>query len=372
MVRTKLMRAQGSKAPRRQLVENMENSGPAAVEDAAQFAPNLNPAQIREQNIRENMKMLEELGLMESIADLQNSASAVAANSKKRQSEPNERPTKRLRYLQAVDENMGERRRSSRLSNMPAPKYVGMDEGDEAGGNRSINRRRMSHSSAAAGIRGEKTCTDKSEYRFPKPPPGRPHVVGAIDGIEVGFVFHSREEASYAGIHRGLVAGISGNDKQIYSICLNGGYEDDIDLGDRLCYTGAGGRDLKGTASKPKNCRTAPQSKDQTLTGTNLGLLKNLETKMPVRVLRGYKLHSRYAPEYGYRYDGLYEVVKHNVQMGQAGFLVQRFFLQRISGQSPLVERCENTDEAENDERNDDTEVDDLLDEDVEEGSKDD
>lgn len=32
------------------------------------------------------------------------------------------------------------------------------------------------------------------------------------------------------------------------------------------------------------------------------------ETKNPVRVIRGYKLKSPYAPAEGYRYDGLYVV----------------------------------------------------------------
>lgn len=35
---------------------------------------------------------------------------------------------------------------------------------------------------------------------------------------------------------------------------------------------------------------------------------KSCETKNPVRVIRGYKLHSGYAPAEGYRYDGLYTV----------------------------------------------------------------
>ncbi len=65
-----------------------------------------------------------------------------------------------------------------------------------------------------------------------------------------------------------------------------------------------GGRDLKGTRANPKNLRTAPQSRDQTLTRGNLALTRNIEFNRPVRVIRGYKLDSPYAPEDGYRYDG--------------------------------------------------------------------
>ena len=36
----------------------------------------------------------------------------------------------------------------------------------------------------------------------------------------------------------------------------------------------------------------------------NLALSLNAESCQPVRVIRGYKLQSPFAPEYGYRYDG--------------------------------------------------------------------
>ena len=65
-----------------------------------------------------------------------------------------------------------------------------------------------------------------------------------------------------------------------------------------------GGRDLKGTASNPKNLRTAPQSKDQCLSRGNQALKTSSETGFPIRVIRGYKSDSVFAPEEGYRYDG--------------------------------------------------------------------
>ena len=53
-----------------------------------------------------------------------------------------------------------------------------------------------------------------------------------------------------------------------------------------------------------QNLRTAAQSKDQTLSRGNQSLVRSQETGRPVRVVRGYKLKSVYAPESGYRYDG--------------------------------------------------------------------
>ena len=62
-----------------------------------------------------------------------------------------------------------------------------------------------------------------------------------------------------------------------------------------------GGRDLKGTVDNPKNLRTAKQSKDQELKKGNLALVISYETQQPIRVIRGFKLKSEYAPETGYR-----------------------------------------------------------------------
>ena len=75
--------------------------------------------------------------------------------------------------------------------------------------------------------------------------------------------------------------------------------------------------------------RTAPQSSDQSfehrdnkallvcvslrhaLAECNLVCLqRSVETQNPVRVIRGFKLKSKYAPREGYRYDGLYTVEK--------------------------------------------------------------
>ncbi|EKM61020.1 uncharacterized protein PHACADRAFT_247318 [Phanerochaete carnosa HHB-10118-sp] len=110
-------------------------------------------------------------------------------------------------------------------------------------------------------------------------------------------------------------------------------------MGEGFTYTGAGGRDLKGTKEKPKNLRTAPQSCDQDFENrSNKALLKSVETKKPIRVIRGYKLESKYAPLEGYRYDGLYTVEKAWREKGlnPKGYLVCKFIFKRIEGQPPL------------------------------------
>ncbi|XP_072761128.1 E3 ubiquitin-protein ligase UHRF1 [Anoplolepis gracilipes] len=168
-----------------------------------------------------------------------------------------------------------------------------------------------------------------------------PNHRGSIPGIEVGMCWMFRLQVSEAGVHRPHVAGIHGREQDCaYSIVLSGGYEDDIDNGDEFLYTGSGGRDLSG------NKRTAGQSSDQTLTRMNKALAKNCYAKLndkvgatstdwtkgiPVRVVRNAKLkkHSKYAPEEGNRYDGIYKVVKYYPCKGKSGFRVWRFILRR-------------------------------------------
>ncbi|XP_062510114.1 E3 ubiquitin-protein ligase UHRF1-like isoform X2 [Corticium candelabrum] len=164
---------------------------------------------------------------------------------------------------------------------------------------------------------------------------------GAIPGVPVGTMWKYRVTCSESGVHRPHVAGIHGKEREgAYSIVLAGGYEDDTDMGEDFTYTGSGGRDLSG------NRRTAAQSSDQKLTRMNKALAMNCDAPiddksgaeaqnwkdgMPVRVVRSYKgrKNSKYAPEDGIRYDGLYKVVKYWPEQGQAGFLVWRYLLRR-------------------------------------------
>ncbi|GAA5959852.1 hypothetical protein JCM3765_000620 [Sporobolomyces pararoseus] len=161
-----------------------------------------------------------------------------------------------------------------------------------------------------------------------------PKRFGHIPGIAVGTKFNFRMEASQAAIHAPVVAGVSGSPEAgAWSVAVSGGYVDDVDLGYRLTYSGSGGRDLKGTAKMPKNLRTAPQSADQTWDGINASLLRSVETKKPIRVLRGFKGKSAFAPEEGYRYDGLYIATKAWKDVGESGFKVCRIALVRLPGQ---------------------------------------
>lgn len=148
---------------------------------------------------------------------------------------------------------------------------------------------------------------------------------GAIPGIEEGMPFEDRTELSKAGVHRPRQAGIcGGKDEGAESIVLSGGYEDDIDEGDIIIYTGHGG-------NIP---RTATQYKDQELDRQNMALVVSCENRLPVRVVRGSKHKSDWSPDSGYLYSGLYRVVRWFPQRGKSGFNVFRFELRKIGSKA--------------------------------------
>uniref|UniRef100_A0A8C2ZBY7 E3 ubiquitin-protein ligase UHRF n=1 Tax=Cyclopterus lumpus TaxID=8103 RepID=A0A8C2ZBY7_CYCLU len=164
---------------------------------------------------------------------------------------------------------------------------------------------------------------------------------GPIPGVPVGSLWKFRVQVSESGVHRPHVAGIHGRSNDgAYSLVLAGGYEDDVDDGNEFTYTGSGGRDLSG------NKRTAEQSCDQTLTHMNRAVALNCNVPVndkngaeskswkqgkPVRVVRSCKgrKHSKYSPEEGNRYDGIYKVAKYWPAKGKSGFLVWRYLLRR-------------------------------------------
>jgi len=148
----------------------------------------------------------------------------------------------------------------------------------------------------------------------------RPIVFGEIPGIEEGMWFKGRKEMMLTSFHRQWAGGIDGNDKEGTSaIVLSGGYEDDIDDGEEIIYTGAGGNDPN----------TGKQIADQTwVTKGNAGLLKSMDEGLPVRVIRGYKHKSPFSPKDGYLYAGLYSVVHAWIEVGKSGYKICRIRLE--------------------------------------------
>lgn len=146
---------------------------------------------------------------------------------------------------------------------------------------------------------------------------------GELADHPVGSVYADRKEVMYAGLHDNWVPGISGDPAEgCDCIALNLGYADDEDHGDWILYTGAGGRDS----------RTKRQIENQEISHHhNAALVYSEEAALPIRVVRGPRGERPYAPASGYRYDGLYKVVRHWAERGRDGFRIWRFHLVKLT-----------------------------------------
>ncbi|WP_344161353.1 YDG/SRA domain-containing protein [Nocardiopsis rhodophaea] len=143
-------------------------------------------------------------------------------------------------------------------------------------------------------------------------------IFGEISGHPEKTHYSTREEVRRAGLHAHKQAGISGTAHEgADAIVLNGGYPDDCDYGDVVIYTGHGGQD-NGKR------QIAHQSLDDS---GNAALVKSQLDGLLVRVIRGYEEESEYAPTNGYRYDGLFKVVRHWFKTRDDGFRVCQFRL---------------------------------------------
>lgn len=120
--------------------------------------------------------------------------------------------------------------------------------------------------------------------------------------------------------------GIAGNRREgCVSIVLNGGYDTDEDYGETIIYTGSGGQDprRRGVHIADQDWRVSD----------NAALLRSEETGRPIRIVRGAKAKSRYSPQAGFRYDGLYRTVAHWERYPPDGFRRCMFHLIRLTAE---------------------------------------
>ncbi|CAG7854639.1 E3 ubiquitin-protein ligase UHRF1; AltName: Full=Nuclear protein 95; AltName: Full=Nuclear zinc finger protein Np95; AltName: Full=Ubiquitin-like PHD and RING finger domain-containing protein 1; Short=mUhrf1; AltName: Full=Ubiquitin-like-containing PHD and RING finger domains protein 1 [Serendipita indica DSM 11827] len=312
---------------KREFEPNLNSSGPISTTgDMANYHA------LRAQNMQKNRELLLSLGLdeLKSFPPAAVSVPVVKAKSKPapkaKKTEPLKRKRDDVEDAMSVDGDFkaarvdaeGRRRSSRRTASIINYNEDNSDEGDNAPG-RSVTRL-------------------KERKQDPKQ-------FGHIPGVPVGSTWDMRIQCSQDSVHAPTIAGIYGNATDgAYSIALSGGYEDDVDLGYAFTYTGAGGRDLKGTKDAPKNLRTGPQTKDQSFEHPhNKALCVSCDKKKPIRVIRGYKLKSIYGPPSGYRYDGLYVIEQYWMETGlnAHGYKVCKYAFKRLPDQPPIPERSE-------------------------------
>nr|CAG8563272.1 5414_t:CDS:2 [Entrophospora candida] len=271
----------------------------------------------RQENIETNQKILREMGLERPL-----SFSLQKPPPTPKKQPPTQKTNKRKRYagveknriLRSLRtrtitiENLGSAggpRRSKRLANKPTKSFT--DECSDEDSNDEYSNEEDSDDYEAR---------PRKIYR-PKPPLNPnwretrpdPKQFGEIPNVPVGTWWFTRMECCHAGVHGPPVAGIAYYSEGATSVALSG-------VSEAFTYTGSGGRDLRGTADNPKNLRTAPQSKDQTLTCGNLALKISFETKKPIRVIR---------------------VERWWEEVGVSGFKVYKYAFKRLPGQKPLT-----------------------------------
>ncbi|KAL1128825.1 hypothetical protein AAG570_013359 [Ranatra chinensis] len=140
---------------------------------------------------------------------------------------------------------------------------------------------------------------------------------GSINGVKVGTEWLTRKECSGSGVHRPTVSAIHAGPEGAYSIIISAKCEVK-DEGCCIIYSGSNGR--------TKN--------DSELGHCNFSLVLSVRSKLPVRVVRSFRLKSPYAPEAGYRYDGVYWVKKWWEDRTD-GRMRYRFKMLRLDGQDP-------------------------------------
>jgi E3 ubiquitin-protein ligase UHRF1 len=92
-------------------------------------------------------------------------------------------------------------------------------------------------------IKSYKTMINKD---IPRPDHAKIPTFGHLPGLYIGKSWYTRLGALWDGTHTSAMGGIAGRvGNGVWSVCLSGGYEDDVDEGYRFLYTGSGGREKK-------------------------------------------------------------------------------------------------------------------------------
>lgn len=145
------------------------------------------------------------------------------------------------------------------------------------------------------------------------------------NGIPMGQMYLRQMAALAQGAHGSSQSGIAGSAEDgAYSVIVTGRYKGlEKDGLERFEYCATGSMDNT--------------FKDSLIESQGLKALRtSLATKKPVRVLRGQNADFPYAPQFGFRYDGLYAVVEEKRRTKTKGGLYAVFVLERVKDQEAV------------------------------------
>lgn len=137
---------------------------------------------------------------------------------------------------------------------------------------------------------------------------------GPIHGVPLGARFLTRRSLYDARVHRDVRRDIcsgADNERGAESVLISHSYEDDLDLGQIVYFTGIGKRDVEGRIAA-----------DQTFTGMNSSLAANASSGQVVRLVR------RVAGEF--EYSGLYAVEDSFHRLGKSGYRICQYRLRAM------------------------------------------
>ncbi|KZF24049.1 hypothetical protein L228DRAFT_281161 [Xylona heveae TC161] len=157
---------------------------------------------------------------------------------------------------------------------------------------------------------GRMVSKEKKGWLVDKGDPAKAHVVGH-NWIRAGDWWIKPACAFRDGAIDNPKGGITADDDGAYAILLSGKEE------------------LEG--SEPNSIIYRPDPTDP----KRFKLMKNLELRMPVRMLRSWRLQSVWGPRAGVRYDGLYRVTGWSTKL-EDGLITFTFYLGRNEDQPPM------------------------------------
>ncbi|KAE9962925.1 hypothetical protein BLS_009874 [Venturia inaequalis] len=162
-------------------------------------------------------------------------------------------------------------------------------------------------------------------YKF-DPYYNRPNFnVFGSNGCTVGDWWPQQIAVVRDGAHGHIMGGIAGTPNEgVWSIVISGGYKGlDQDRGDTILYSGSG----KGSEDNTTDTPIVTRATKAMQTAYTLG--------NPIRVIRSSRSDWRYAPEIGFRYDGLYRISRVLTSTNNNGGAYIRFELRRLNTEPP-------------------------------------